>query len=134
VSTYPLPIYLGYWRLSLSATWDQEGQILSQQGGFPRELRKGARGLRHIQGGALNRGLLFSSPLPPRSWVCEPQKCCNLIGCGPSSGINIGVGVGRASVAMDHAYRQLIAKKLHAGSNVKTSIFSKQFVSLFSIR
>jgi hypothetical protein len=42
-----------------------------------------------VQGGALNRGLPFSSLLLPRSWVREPQKCRNPIGCGPSSGINI---------------------------------------------
>jgi hypothetical protein len=26
LSTYPLPIYLGYWGLSLPATWDQGGK------------------------------------------------------------------------------------------------------------
>jgi hypothetical protein len=26
LSTYPLPIHLGYWGLSLPATWDQDGQ------------------------------------------------------------------------------------------------------------
>ncbi len=32
----PSPFTWGtYWGLSLSATWDQGGQILSQQGGFP---------------------------------------------------------------------------------------------------
>jgi hypothetical protein len=63
----------------------------------------------------MNHGLLFSGPLPPRSWVREPQKCRNPIGYGPSSGLNIAGVVGRASVAMDHACCQLIAKKLHAG-------------------
>jgi hypothetical protein len=46
----------------------------------------------YIQGGAMNRGLLFSGPLPPRSWVSEPQKCHNTIGYGPTSGINIAGG------------------------------------------
>ncbi len=70
-----------------------------------------------VQGGVMNHGLLFSGPLPPQSWVREPQKCRNPIGYGPSSGINIAGGVGRASVAMDHACRQLIAKKLRAAQH-----------------
>jgi hypothetical protein len=48
-----------------------------------------------IQGGAMNRGLLFSGPQPPQLRIREPQKWRNPIGYGPGSIINkIGGGMG----------------------------------------
>ncbi len=62
-----------------------------------------------IQGGAMNRGLLFGPPLSPLGG-CERKDLQNQLGSRPSDGINVGAAVGSCHFPCSIAGRQLIAK------------------------
>jgi hypothetical protein len=76
-------------------------------GKFQRDLLKYV--VYAIRGGAVIRGLLVAGPLPPPLGGCEWQDEQNLLGGGPSDGINVGEAVGGRQFPCKFAGHQLVA-------------------------
>jgi hypothetical protein len=62
-----------------------------------------------IQGGVINSKQFFSGLSLLLLGCCEQQDEQNLLGGGPSNGVNLAAGMGGPPVAMEMAYCQITA-------------------------